>query len=332
MAEIGLKDFTVSSALGLREVEDCLRRWGAAVVPAWLSSEEVSLLNSDWEAIRALRHRDDVPYVHHVGGSVADYAALYRSVPGGNQFPAIERVFGDKLLAGLADKIVGAPYLLNEEVYATFDQGTGAEVAPSHFDKAWNLKFMVYLHDIMEPDSGAFGIHPGSHVIGRKQFRTWFSKNTAGNAVKVGAGGFHEMGNDHLPEGLNDCVEILAPAGTLIIFSTDVFHRASRLAEGRTRRILRAHCCPGYQLPIPGDIWRKSGRQWIRGEHEYARLSVDGYLEFRDFFVRKLLPGWRRNSTPKPRGPYATALAMAANPRKWPELTGKVVNRIARRR
>ena len=111
--------------------------------------------------------------------------------------------------------------------------------------------------------------------------------------MEIGTPGYYEMGNEEIPESIGECVEIHAPAGTLIVFGTDVYHRGGRLLKGRQRRILRAHSYPGYAFPGSGDKIRKSARQWRRGEPwereqiRYQRFSQDGWLELRDFLLAR---------------------------------------------
>lgn len=285
---VTLADLTVSPEFRLDEVDACLSRWGAAVLPGWVRDEALAALRRDWQLIRDERNDPDSACIRKVGGSVADYAALYRSRPGGRRFPQVERICADPRIVALCDRYIGWPYLLNEEVYATYDIGRGAEIAGSHFDKTYNLKFMIYLDDNLESGGGAFSVHPGSQPIGRRRFREWFTRHSVAGAAEIGTPEFYQMGNEDVPDDLGPCVEILAPAGTLIIFGTDTFHRGSLLEPGRERRILRSHCYPGYRLPRTEDLIRQSSRQWTRGEpwetrrKRYSRWSVDGALEFRD--------------------------------------------------
>ncbi|HAU1639661.1 TPA: hypothetical protein JBJ29_15210 [Legionella pneumophila] len=289
MFEIGLKDITVSSDFDLYEVESVLRKYGAAVLPRWLNTESIKKLFEDWYAIREYRNKDELECVQRAGGNVADYAALYRNKSGQEQFKSVNQIFSHPKIIQIVDRVIGKPNLLNEEIYLTLDIGKDEEIAPSHFDKTWNLKFMIYLEDILESGYGAFAVHPGSQLIARKKFRSWFEINSVNGFVEIGTASYYEMPNEYIPEDLTNCVEILAPAGTLIIFNTDVFHRGSYLKKGAERKVIRGHACPGYKAPGMGDKIRKNSRQWVRGEHwelygkVYSRFSKDGFLEWREY-------------------------------------------------
>lgn len=291
MSSIQLKDFTVSASFDLFEVEDALRRWGVAVLPRWLDGSDVVQLRKEWDAIHHKRNDDSNESVLSVGGDVADYAALYRSKSGAEEFEVVNKIFSCEKIERLVERVMGKPYLLNEEVYATYDLGADKEIASSHFDKTWNLKFMVYIEDILQTQHGAFSVHPGTQGLSRQEFRKWFDQYGVNNEVIVGTPAYYAMGNDNVPPNLSECVEILAPAGTLIIFSTDVYHRGGYLKLGATRRILRAHSHPGYLALGAGDKIRRGSRQWDRGEQwekngkKYRRFSKDGLLELKAYLT-----------------------------------------------
>lgn len=263
---VSLADITVSNGFVDSEVEKTLSRYGAAVLPGWIKDQELEKLRQEWDDIWSKRKDKSAPYVHHVGGDVADYASLDREASEAKQFEAVNGVFEHPKIVRLAELVVGQPCKMNSAVYATYDLGKGAEVAPSHFDKLWNLKFMIYLEDILEKGRGAFGVHPGSTPLARRQFREWFSSVAEDGAITVGAPEYYTMNNEILPEDLPPFVEILAPAGTLIIFSTDVFHRGSYLESGRERRIFRAHTAPADQVLRSGTKITMQSAQWHRGE------------------------------------------------------------------
>lgn len=289
-----LADFTVSAEFDLTEVEASLRKWGVAVLPGWLKGKELTALRTEWDRIREVRNDDAFACVTRVGGEAADYASLCRSVPGAEKFTYVNQIFNSPQIAQLCERVVGRPYLLNEEVYATFDIGQDLEVAPSHFDKTWTLKFMVYLEDIVESGRGAFSVHPGSHHLGREAFRTWFGRIAENNAIRVGTPEYYSMDNDVLPKTLPECVEILAEQGSLIIFSTDTFHRGGFLAAGHERRIMRAHTYPGFAMLENNDILRKSSRYWSRSEswevsgQSFSRYSGAGFVELKDHAFKRL--------------------------------------------
>lgn len=280
-----LDDITVSGGGDLREIAACLRKYGAAVLPGYIEPDQLTRLSAEWDKLRAARN-DGNPAIRRVGGDVADYAALDRTAGTKAEFPAIEAVFDNDRVRSLVREVVGFPCMLNSEIYATYDVGADRAIADAHFDKTWNLKFMVYLEDIMESGKGAFGVHPGSMGEARRRFREWFDGICRDGAVDVGTDEFYSMPNERLPNNLAPFVEILAPRGSLIIFNTDVYHSGSYLKAGCERRILRAHTYPGERLLGIGDKMPRNSRHYERGEKwektgkGFSRFSKEGLGEW----------------------------------------------------
>lgn len=264
-AMVTLDDLTVKGGFDQKVVEDRLRRYGAAVLPAYVQGDMLEKASRDWSDLRKKRN-DDIPGIRRVGGDAADYAALDRDIVKGHQFPAIETIFANDNVKSLVKNVVGFPCMMNSEIYATYDVGKDQKILDAHFDKSWNLKFMLYLDDNLETAGGAFGVHPCSMPEARKRFRAWFDSVSQNGAIDVGTDQFYTMPNKVLPDNLLPFVEILAPAGTLTIFSTDVYHSGSLLKEGGERRILRAHTYPGLRLLGIGDKMLRHSRHYERGE------------------------------------------------------------------
>tara|TARA_R100000152_G_C6738435_1_gene162399 strand:- start:713 stop:1093 length:381 start_codon:yes stop_codon:yes gene_type:complete len=123
-------------------------------------------------------------------------------------------------------------------VFATHDYKFEGELARNgwlHFDRHWRLKFFIYLTDIDE-SSGAFGCSAGSRALGQKlRTNAWGAKNYEGVKNRI------EL---DYPELLEEwpCEPVEAPAGTLIVFDTDTFHKGGKCDEGKERLIVRLHC------------------------------------------------------------------------------------------
>ena len=173
---------------------------------------------------------------------------------------------------------------------------------PSHFDKTWNLKFMLYLNDINNEGEGAFGVHPKTTSLARAQFKEWFNTNKRFGAVKVGSEVYYSMTNQELPADLTEFVEIHGNAGTLIVFNTDCFHSASRLNVGNTRKILRAHTYPQRKMLGIDDRLSTWSRHYSRGEAweinsiKYSKRTLLYWLELGEHFYSILtaqLKNWK---------------------------------------
>ncbi|HIE84168.1 MAG TPA: hypothetical protein EYQ00_10115 [Dehalococcoidia bacterium] len=145
--------------------------------------------------------------------------------------PHIPHIFS--LIAGRFPRelssLFGTPRL--DAVFLTHDFRNDQGIAANgylHFDKIPTLKFMLYLTDC-EASSGAFSCIPGSHTLGRR-LRL---ENSDNNRIAESNSPFsylHEM-----IEPIN------GPAGTFIVFHTDILHCGGRVEDGRERIVARSH-------------------------------------------------------------------------------------------
>ena len=122
-------------------------------------------------------------------------------------------------------------------VYANHDYIISDELARFgwlHFDRTPSWKYFIYLNDIDE-SSGAFSIVQKSHLLGSQLFQQAWSENRNYENVKNRI----ELDYPDIYEEV-DVVPIEAPAGTLIAFDTNCFHRGGLiLEEGKERIVVR---------------------------------------------------------------------------------------------
>jgi len=123
-------------------------------------------------------------------------------------------------------------------VFATHDYKFEGELARNgwlHFDRHWRLKFFIYLTDI-DKSSGAFNCSVGSRVLGQQlRANAWGARDYDGVKNRI------ELDYPELLEKC-PCEPVEAPAGTLIVFDTDTFHKGGKCDEGKERLIVRLHC------------------------------------------------------------------------------------------
>jgi hypothetical protein len=153
-------------------------------------------------------------------------------------------------MAAVADGYLGRPNLLNFEIFVTHDLPTGTPINQLHFDRLPTLKFFIYLKDCTA-HSGAFECVPGSHVVASKIAATYLRRG-----IKM-----KDLPNFELPNNLGDPRPIEGVAGTLIIFTTDIFHRGGLVSEGQERMVIRGHS-RGYPLSLYDP--KPFSRQWWR--------------------------------------------------------------------
>ena len=262
---ITLEDFTVSSEFDVKEVEECLRKWGVAVLPGWLSDSRLAGLRKEFDE---LLHDENEEYIYRFAYETGQGTSINHDNTPKGQYPFVFDVFQDKKMRTLMNKYVGVTGLLNYEIYATYDFKSGGLIAPTHFDKLWTLKFMIYLEDV-EVGCGPFGVIPGSAAIARERFRSLFDENKL-TYLSTSSDIYQKMGNDNISSDAGEVIDIIAKAGSLIVFDTDTFHRAGWLDEGKERKVLRGHTGPSV---IYSKI-RKKSQQWWRGERPCSKKDA----------------------------------------------------------
>tara|TARA_A100001015_G_scaffold316221_1_gene429937 strand:+ start:1354 stop:1992 length:639 start_codon:yes stop_codon:yes gene_type:complete len=110
-----------------------------------------------------------------------------------------------------------------------------------HFDRLRCLKVLVYLQDVDE-DNGPFSIVPKSHIKGA-ELRRSFSKLNDYEEKK------NRIDIDY-PEIKYDLKKIIGPAGTTIIFDSDIFHCGGNVSQGRERLVIRSHWYKDYNWRV----------------------------------------------------------------------------------
>lgn len=97
-----------------------------------------------------------------------------------------------------------------------------------HFDVQRTLKFFLYLKDTNEKNA-AFQCVPGSHKEKVKKLRSRHKENIT----------YENRDLTRVPELVNKAISVNGKAGDLIIFDTDVLHRAGECSVGE-RWVIRA--------------------------------------------------------------------------------------------
>lgn len=100
-----------------------------------------------------------------------------------------------------------------------------------HFDRRRSYKAMVYLTDVTEKD-GPFSVVPRTHTIAAPLRRATINKSYQDrpNRIKL-----------DYPELYQEPTKILGPAGTLILFDSDIFHEGGKIQKGHQRKLIRSH-------------------------------------------------------------------------------------------
>lgn len=162
--------------------------------------------------------------------------------------PGIYEFFSDARQHEIVFEYLKTSFEFNFDIFATHDyrNDKGTETNGFlHFDKLWRFKFFLYLTDVESEECGAFSCVYGSHIRGRHMRRVAWQElqnryenyNLIKNKIDV-----------DYPEEKYQITPILAPAGSLIIFDTDCFHKGGNVSQGKERVIIRSHS------KISGDV------------------------------------------------------------------------------
>lgn len=264
MEKVTLDDLSLDSSASVAEILAKLRVHGAVVLPAWIEKAKIDALKNDFTEILK---EDNSGYAYKIGYPAGEAVSLMRAQLPQDRYSAVKSVFSSSLMESVVKQYVGTNGLLNYEIYATHEYRPLIQVAPTHHDKLWSLKFMLYLNDI-GIDNAPFGVIPGSAVHARQGFREIFKKHNL-RRLNMSSPLYQSMDNSTLPVDSGPVVDITGPAGTMIIFDTDTFHHAGTVMQGKERMILRGHSGPS----ITYTSVRRNSRQWWRGERKFSKFD-----------------------------------------------------------
>lgn len=145
-----------------------------------------------------------------------------------SNFPAISCVFKSDYFSLITKNYFRKDIKSNVVVYAVNDViGTRHIANDLHFDVKRSLKFFIYLNNT-SIENGAFYCVPGSHKNSLKTRQKNSGKITYANRSIT-----RDLNYDP-----SELIPIEGPPGTLIVFDTDVFHKAGIVQTGE-RRVLR---------------------------------------------------------------------------------------------
>lgn len=105
-----------------------------------------------------------------------------------------------------------------------------------HFDRLHTFKIFFYLTDVTN-ECGPFEAVPGSHIKGKELRTSEWKRTTDYSKIK------NRLAIDYPELGYTEesGTKILGPAGTLIVFDTDCFHKGGEVQPDHERIVLRTH-------------------------------------------------------------------------------------------
>jgi ectoine hydroxylase-related dioxygenase (phytanoyl-CoA dioxygenase family) len=203
-----------------------LKEKGISIVEGFVTEDNLKQLISEFD--RALTKTDNG--IHHLEYSNGEGAIIRKLECDFKNFPITKQVFYSDRLKKIADTYLNFENELNKDIFIVKDVvGSKHHANDLHFDVAHTFKFFIYLMDTDETN-GAFCCVPGSHLRTaklREELRDNISYENRHLTRK-------------LPYSEEEVISVNGKAGTLIIFDTDVFHRAGIVSEGE-RKVMRGH-------------------------------------------------------------------------------------------
>lgn len=234
---------------------------GVAVLPGWLDVARTEVLAAEFEAVFAAAAGSAEAVPDELTDTGKDLSRRYGRTSTGTHLkygnaelagamPTAHEIFNDPFMRAVCEGYLGRPSTLNRHLVLTDDHLAGDEVISYHFDEIRSLKFLIYLDDV-DAGNGAFEIIPGTQHQGEKIRVSEWLRTRDFNAVNMRV--FEDFSDDlfytlfgHFKPFLAArSVKVHAPAGSMIVFTTDAIHRAGRLAEGRRRRVARGSSYSG---------------------------------------------------------------------------------------
>lgn len=246
----------VTSPTAVEDAVAKLRKYGVACIPglvagvAEMGAEFDAAFSGEMEDAAPLNERGKNLSRRH-GQTVTGTHLKLDNVPRLRATnPAMHRTFAAPLMRDIAQGYLGL-HTFNRHIILTHDFRAADPIIPFHFDELRALKFLVYLDDVDE-DNGPFEAIPGTHRQGRAVREHEWLRTDSYNEVRNRI--FEHFSEEFFYAMFGDFKQSLAmrratftgPAGTLVVFDTDVIHRGGPLRPGRSRRVARGSTYTGF--------------------------------------------------------------------------------------
>ena len=215
MATVGTSyTFSLDSAAEPTAVAQVVSKQGLAHLPGFLSAATTDRLAEECRAVLD----DCAPWVNHEEYGLGKAVRLVRKEIDGVRYPTLVEVFADPHLEEIAAAYYGKGYAFAEQIWVMIDVPESRTIVQEfHYDKVQHLKEMLYLTDVTL-DHGPFHCVPGSQGIARVAQ----AENRANGIIPT------DTQARVLPDGLRDQeIPVAGERGTLIVFDSDIGHRAS---------------------------------------------------------------------------------------------------------
>ncbi len=212
---------------GTDDIVNMLRDNGVAILPNFLNKAELELMDKEFEKVVKAKGRGIKSFPLEKGEGVG----LTRNKLRVKDYPSTSEFFNRPFMHEIASKYVHPTANLNSKIYVVRDIiGTTTYANDLHFDVQKCLKFFLYINDVTA-NNGAFEYAAGTHK--------WVEDMRRSDKAKEITFENRELSRQ-LPYEEEHVMSLEAPAGTLFLFDTDMFHRTGTTSMGE-RKIMRGH-------------------------------------------------------------------------------------------
>lgn len=228
-------DFTFQGSLeNEEEILTLLKQYGVVILPNYISPKDLIDLKTEFEYLLSSpddASKKETPY------SDGKAIRITRHNLDTESYPVTCRIFNAPFMEQFKNAYLTEKSELNEEIFVVKDVKGSKHIANDmHFDVIPTLKFFIYLTDTTAKN-GAFTCVPKSHLETKKIREASTKKISFKNREYT----------RKLEYNQEDVLPIEGKAGTLIIFTSETFHKAGIVSEGE-RMVMRGHSrLPKYE-------------------------------------------------------------------------------------
>jgi len=222
------KEFTLDPKKAtVEDIINMIKENGLVILPNFLSKVELELFDEEFEKLVKAKGRGLKTFPLEKGEGVGITRTKLRE----KDFPSTAEFFDRPFMHKIVESYVHPTAKLNSKIYVVRDVvGTTTYANDLHFDVQKCLKFFLYINDV-SANNGAFEYAAGTHK--------WVEELRRSDRAKEITFENRELSRE-LPYEEDHVISLEAPAGTLFLFDTDMFHRTGTTSMGE-RKIMRGH-------------------------------------------------------------------------------------------
>lgn len=230
-----IEDITYTNkSLEVSDLISSLKKFGVVRIPNFLNHDENENLLKEFNKLLSTPNDSSKKETPYSDGKCVRVTFPKLSV---TEYPTTSKIFNSSFMESFKNSYLTVKSTLNEEIFVVKDVKGSKHIANDmHFDVIPTLKFFIYLTDTTAKN-GAFTCVPKSHLETKKIRESADKKISFKNREYTRELNYKE----------EDVFPIEGPAGTLIIFTSETFHKAGIVSEGE-RMVMRGHSrLPKYE-------------------------------------------------------------------------------------